>query len=757
MLYKKMLRDIWEYKIQFISVFLMAFVGVFIFAGVGGEAHCLEVNIDNYYQETNLADGWIYASDIDKGFVDKVKDLDPTTGTERQLIVSSEGDFSNKPEIQLHFLENNTISKFYLAEGKEFNLSDKDGVWLDKNFADAKHLKVGDNITFKFNDMEIKKEIKGLGYSPEYVYSVPYYSVSPDYNEYGFAYMSHKAFPMDDIQYNALNVKFDGDSKHFEDSLDDKFKKKDYNSFLSRHDHSSVSEFQNMISQFKMMANILPLVFILVSMLMLLTSMKRIIAHQRTQIGILKANGFKNRSIMLHYLSYGFILVLAGSVLGLILGPIVLYKMSYPSLNDLFRLPYLHPVGGMSFSYLVVIMVLLSVIVSYLSIREIVNEHPTTIIRPKAPKATTSSFVEKLRVWKRLSFNIRWNYRDAKRNHFRAIMTIIGVLGCTVILISAFGLYDGMTDAEHWEFDKIDHFESKLVVDNDASASQIDDVNKDVGGDKIMESAIEIESDSTKKSATLLVLNDTDLVTPTDIHQNEIEIADDEVAISQKMADMLGVGVGDTVKWHLKDSDKWVKVKINKIYGNPSYQGLMMSPKKMDKLGVNYTATSILSSKHIDKDYDGIKSIIYRDDMIKSSRDLNEPLWLIIYALMSFAVILALIVLYNLGLLSFLEMERDIGTLKVLGFKTLSLTKLLLTQSLVFILIGGLIGIPLGYRVLAMIWASSSEKFYIIPVLTWTNLICTFLIIFVVSIIINIYFSRKIKHLDMVDALKILE
>ncbi len=750
-----MLRDISNYKIQFISIFLMAFLAVLIFAGVSSEAISLEENVNSYYHDTNLADGWIFATQVDDDFVDAVNDLSPTTQTERQLVLSSKADFNTDPEIKLHFLEDNEISKFHLVEGEEFNLNDEDGVWLDKSFADNKSLKVGDSITFKFNDMEIEKEIKGLVYSPEYVYSLPYYAVKPNHAEYGFAYMSYKAFPMDNVPYNVLNVKFDGDAEKYDALLDEKLGD-DYNSFLQKDDHSSVSAYQNMITQLKMIANALPIVFIFISMLMLVTSMKRIITHQRTQIGILKANGFKTRSIMLHYISYCF-LVLVGSLLGLILGPIFIHKIAYPPLAKLFALPYFNPIGSMRFAYVVVIMVLLSMLFSYYSIRNIVNEHPSTIIRPKAPQATTSSFIEKLHFWKHLSFNIRWNYRDAKRHNFRAITTIVGVLACTMLLIYAFGLYDGMTDSEHWEFDKINHFENKLVVDADANASDINQVADRVDGDKIMESAIEIESHSAKKTGSLLVLNGTDLISPTDIHQNRIKINDDEVAISQKMADLLGVGVGDTVKFHIVGSDKWVDVKIDKIYGHPSSQGLMMSRKKLKDLGLNYTTTSIITTENVSREYDGIKSIISREEMIDSLHELNQSLWMMIYALMVFAIILATIVLYNLGLLSFLEMERDIGTLKVLGFKSRALTKLLLTQSLAFIIIGGLLGIPLGYYVLDMVWKSSSEKTFTLPSISLMNLFCTFLIILAVSICINIYFSCKIKKLDMVDALKILE
>ncbi|MER2013914.1 MAG: cell division protein FtsX, partial [Methanobrevibacter sp.] len=170
MLSKKMLRDIRKHKTQFLSIFLMAFLGVFVFAGVGGESVGLEVNSNDYYNDTNLADGWIYSANLDDKFLDDVNSLDPVTQTERQLVVDSVADFSNDPEITLHFVENNTISRFYLVEGKPLDINDGDGVWLDKSFADAKDLKVGDNITFEFSGFKMEKEIKGIGYSPEYVY-----------------------------------------------------------------------------------------------------------------------------------------------------------------------------------------------------------------------------------------------------------------------------------------------------------------------------------------------------------------------------------------------------------------------------------------------------------------------------------------------------------------------------------------------------------------------------------------------------------
>ena len=748
-----MMRDILKHKTQFISIFLMAFLGVFVFTGVSSEYMGNEAYINDYYEETNMADGWIYSPFLNDLFLYQVDVLGPTTQMERQLVVDSIADFENDPEITLHFVENNTISKFYLLEGKPLDINDSDGVWLDKNFADAKGLKIGDRISFESKGEKIDKEIKGLGYSPEYVYQPSSYSVIPDHNKIGYAYMSYKAFPNDNISYNVLNVKFDGSPSTFSKLLDFRLNGY-YSTFVQQSDHPSVHQFSETIANHKMMAGIFPVVFIIVTLLILLTTMTRIIMHQRTQIGILKANGFKNITIILHYISYGFWLVLLGSILGLFLGPRMIPPLFYPSMQESFALPSWGPGWDMSFIILIILMSIFSIAVSYYAVSIISNEKPSQAIKPKAPKVSTSGFVDRLKIWKRLSFNSRWNYRDAKRNKVRSLMTIIGVMGCSALLIGAFGLYDGMNDVKTWEYGQINHYESKLIVDENASTSQIDAAVSAVNGDKIMEDSIEIESDNTKKLGSLLVLNGTDLITPTDKVKNKIEIGNDEVSISQKMANMLNVSIGDTVKWHIMGSDKWVETKIDGIHADPISQGFIMSPNKLEGLGLNYTPTSVITSEHVNETYDGIKTFTTLEDIENNWDKLSEAVWLIIYVLSFFACILAAIVLYNLGLLSFTEIEREIATLKVLGFKTRDLRRLLLTQNLVFTTIGFILGIPLGLYVLDLMWSSSETSFYVIPSLTITNLLLSAVITFSLSIFVNLLFSKRIKNLDMVESLK---
>lgn len=731
----------------------MAFLGVYVFTGFGAESFGFEETSSTYYGETNLADGWIYASNIDDDFVNKVNDLSSTKDSERKLIVNSIADFDNDPDITLHFLEDNDISKFYLVKGEEFNLSDGDGVWLDIRFAEAKNLTVGDNMSFTFEGMTVEKEIKGLGYSPEHLYQTSDSSMIPDYDKMGFAYLSYEAFPVSDVPYNVLLVKYDGNSSNYEKQLDDDLTR-DYSSFLPRAQHPSFAEFQDETEQHQMMTDVIPVIFIIISMLTLLTTMTRIINNQRMQIGVLKALGFKNRTIMFHYISYGFWMVLAGSILGLILGPLTLPPIMFEEMADLYSIPYWLTGFNISFIVVTLLMVVLAALISYFACRNIVNESPSSAIRPKIPKVSTSGFLEKLGIWKKFSFNVRWNYRDAKRNKFRALMSIVGVMACTLIIVASFGCMDGFDEMKEWEYTDINHYSSKLVLEDNITASQVDYIADDVGGEKLMESSIEIKSGDIKKSGVITVLDDNKLYTPTDDNKNPISISSNEVSISTKMAQLLGVGVGDTIKWHIMGSDKWISTKVDKIHSDPTSQGIIVSKEKLDDLGLNYTATSVISSHGVDKNYSGVKTIFSMDSLTDSWDDMMESSMTIIYLLAAFASLLSVIVLYNLGLLSFTEIKREFATLKVLGFKSSQLRKLLLTQNLWFTTIGFVIGVPLGREVLQYLWGTMGDSFYLKANISLKTLIITFLITYVVSILVNLMFSGKIKKLNMVESLK---
>lgn len=751
-----MIRDIVNYKMQFLSIFLMAFIGVFVFTGMYVDTTSFETTIDTYYEDTNMADGWIYSNYLVDEFVYQVYLLGATTDMERQLVVESEAHLDNNPDVTLHFVENNTISKFYLLEGKPLDINDSEGVWIDKNFADAQNLKIGDEITFESNGTEITKTIRGLGYSPEYVYKQTEYSTSPNHTSTGFAYLSHKAFPDENITYNVLNVKFDGNPETFSKLLDYRLEGY-YTTFLKKSDQYSVNTIEETTSQLKSVSSILPSMFIFISMIMLLTTMKRIISHQRTQIGILKANGFKNSTITLHYLLPGFLVITLGSLLGSILGPNVFHIFTYPSRTFYFKFPYWVSIEFLDFAILIPIIGAISLIVTYYSIKDIVNEPSSTIIKPKPPESSTLSLFERLRIWKLLPFNFRWNYRNIKRNKFRSVMAIFGIIGCTVLLITGFTLYEQLNETKDWYFHDVNHFESKMIIDKNTDLSQIDYVAEEVKGEPIMESAIELSTNNTTEVVSLLVMDKTDLITLTNDNHDKIELGDDEVSISKKRADLLNISVGDTINCRLVGSDENIKVRIDKIHTSPFSQVLVMSPNKLEELGIDYTPTSIVTAQHINESYDGILNILYLNDLINDWDGMEKIPEMIINILIFFAVLLALVILYNLNLLSFTEMENEIATLKVLGFKSRYLTKLFATQSLFFIVVSFLLGIPISKYILSLVIPAFGKKVYMANSISVTNLVISFIIIISVSIIMNLYFSRKIKNLDMAESIKDLE
>ena len=174
---KKMLRDIKINKTQFIAIFLMAFLGIFAYCGIYAEYYGLDQTSNGFYTDTNLADGWIYNTTFDESSLDKINEF--SNQSDRQAVVQSVADINRDPDITLHFVENGTISKFYSVEGEDFNPHDESGVWLDKRFADERDFSVGDNITFEFEGHKINKKIRGLGYSPEYIYEASPSSLNP--------------------------------------------------------------------------------------------------------------------------------------------------------------------------------------------------------------------------------------------------------------------------------------------------------------------------------------------------------------------------------------------------------------------------------------------------------------------------------------------------------------------------------------------------------------------------------------------------
>ena len=759
MLFRKMLRDFKDHKAQFLSIFLMALIGVFAFTGISGEAVGLVEVSSSYYEDTNLADGWIYGEEIADDVFSDIKSMDEIKDAQREMVVDTVANYSSDPDITLHIVEGKqNISKFYLFKGQDFNPNDEEGIWIDKRFADGRNLDIGDKITLKFDGKEVSKTVRGIMYSPEYVYYIQEGSLLPDFSQVGFAYIPSKGADFD-IEYNTIAL--DGydelDEKDFKSALEEKLGQKAYVQYVDRDNNVGIKTLQDEISQHQMFSGIFPAIFVLVSLLTLVTTMSRVISAQRMQIGTLKAMGYSNNSIILHYLSYGFVLSLTGSVLGLVIGPLTIPYLFYPTMSSTYSLPRWGPSWDISFFAVAALMVVSSVLISYISVKGISDENPAETIRPKAPKLVSSGLIERTKIWKRFSFNERWNYRDAKRNKTRAIMSVFGVFACALLVMSAFGMVDSINDVEDWQYNQIYNFNSKLILEENITDSQLDHILDETGGEGIREEAIELKYKGIKKTGTLTVMNDSEYYKVTDANRNYIHLDPDGIAISDKMAEVLGLKVGDKVRWHVAGNPKWIDSEITETYSIPFGQGLIMSPEVFDEIGgddYNYSTNVVLTQKDVKENYAGVSSITTSEDIRKGWNTMTEALDLMVSVLTTFAIVLAVVVLYNLGLLSFTEIQRELATLKVLGFNSKSLRRLLLTQNLWFSTIGFILAIPGAYILMGIMMGSTGDEYcFPINIYLW-NFVASFLITFGLSVLVNLAFSRKIKKVNMVESLK---
>jgi putative ABC transport system permease protein len=235
---------------------------------------------------------------------------------------------------------------------------------------------------------------------------------------------------------------------------------------------------------------------------------------------------------------------------------------------------------------------------------------------------------------------------------------------------------------------------------------------------------------------------------------HQIELPHEGITLSRKTAELLGVEKGDSMQWHIYGEDKWINSTIDEINADPSNQGITVTQEKLEEFDYNFTPTMIVTDNSVNKSYDGISAIFTIDQLQNSWDDMMESGNLLIAILLIFALLLSVVMLYSLALLSFTEVEIDLATLKVLGFGSSIIRRMFLTQQVFLSVIGFIIGVPLGYRVLRVMMDSSGDTFYYPINYNPVTILLTFICVIGLTVVVNILLSRKIKEIDMVESLK---
>lgn len=813
MLLKKMFRDMGKNKMQFISIFLMAFLGVYIFTGVGGEWAGIEATRKGYYADTNLADGWIWGENLTKDDMAEIRKLDGVKDVQRRFYIETTGSDSNKPVIYLYGLENNEICMPYIAEGEEFDASSADKIWLDIQFAKAKNIKVGDSYTISFQGTDMTKTVAGLIYSSEYQYYANENDLWPDYNNIGFAYCSVNALPFKDyiintvksdeytvrelaemfltedqirdyskvidsvskdflvrilekednsefisnIPYDQIIITTDSNAKSLDTDIQSILGDR-YAVYTSRSETSGIQMLNSEVEQHKMIGSVFPIAFMLVAILAIITGMNRLINNQRIQIGTLGALGFSKTAIIIHYVGYGFWMSLFGAAAGLLIGPVTLPYAFYSSMASYYTLPQWRPGWDISFVLVAAATVAACSLTSFFTVIAIVKDAPAQALRPKAPKKIKLTAIERSSLWRKTGFNLRWNLRDFRRGKVKTLMGVVGTVSCMALLVCAFCCYDSMADMEKWMYDEIQICNTRITLDDSTRLKQAEKISADVSGELIETQAIEVQANGIKATANLTVCEGKGIYNITDTNRIPAAPDDDTVALSKKVAEKLGIDAGDKIKWHIYTSSNWVESAVTIIDRVPMSQGMVITRNTLEKSGYDFEPDYIDTMEAITEyKSDAVNNVLTRDDMHTFWTNYMETMNMMVAILILFAAILAVVVLYNMGLLSFTERQRELVTLKVIGFQSVTLRNLNVVQNLILSLIGVALGVPAGKALVKMMLDSAGDEFDMMVSLSFSSFLISAVVTVGVSLLVSLLFSKKLRELDMVSALKGVE
>ncbi len=756
---KKRLRDIRQNKMQFFNIFIMVFLGVFVFAGIHAYMDGMEKSADKYYENNNFQDIWLSGENFSNEDLEKVKNTENVKNAERLLTIKTE--LENKDDVTLdtNFIESNNISKMYVVDGEEF-CKDKKGVWFDSYLAKNLDLKVGDEITFTYQNMKITEKIIGLVNTPDHVYFVKDDTeIFPTHKNYGFIYLSINELPqwMPQI-FNQIIVDVDNIDKTQKTKADLENNIKSAIAVTDRESSVSYKGYNSEIEEGTTYSGVFTFLFLFIAVLSVTTTMNRFVKKQRTQIGTLKALGFKNRKIINHYVGYGFIISLAASLVGLLAGRFILGGFFLNMEMSYFEVPVYNTVLIPVVYILAIAVVVLITLVTYLSCRSILKESAVDALRLEIPKVKNTKFdLTTKGIFKKASISTRWNLRDVGRNKGRSLMAIVGITGCTMLMLCAFGMMDTMKSYLSWEFDKISNFEYKLSLSNNYTNEQFTSIIEKYGNQTSESFGIEIKNGDKKETNTLTVNDAPDKLKYTNHSKEYMDLKDDGIYITEKLSEKYDLKVGDEITWHIFGDDNWYTCKIAGLNRDPQNQQLNMTRKYFESLGFTYRADVLYTDDDLSntKTIDGVDTIQSIANLKQGMESMLETVQMMIVLLIVVSAILGFVIIYNLGILSFTEKQYQFATLKVLGFKDKQIKNIFVKQNLWLTVVGIVFGLPLGFLMLDYIFKSAlGDNYDFNAYISLISYLYATLGSLVVSVVVNKVLSRKVKSIDMVSSLK---
>ena len=804
-----------NYK-RFLSLICMAFLGVGFYAGIQSSSPDMLKTLDNFYDENNVYDISVISNvgltEDDLLKLSKIKNVELAINIQEK-------------DTYLEIEENNYVVKLIEYNSQMNNVHIKEGrlpknnneVSVDNALLENNNLKLGDNITIDGK----KYSIVGNVISPLYFsaerpnsnlgsgkvdYYIYVYNGSLDLEAYSNIYITVKGAKkyltnsdsykklinnvkkdidlikdkQQDIRYDELYSDIIETSEMYGISIDEsKFIKPKWYIY-DRLDNTSYKELINASDNLKKIGNIFPIIFFAISVLVSLISMMRMIEEDRVENGTLKSLGYNSFHITLKYVIYSLLATTIGSSVGAIFGSYMIPNVIWNIYKKIFFIPkfiYLLKSDYNALGLWICILCICgtSVIVCIKNLREV----PANLMRPKAPKSGKKILLERINfIWKKLKFSDKITIRNIFRYKSRVITTILGIAGCTALILAGFGLKDSIKDVIDFQFNNIIKYDKMLMTNE--SINQID-IEKELLNDDKVENYTNVNTQNIKvlfndeqHEVTMITPDDFNSISKSisliDLKTNNIidNISDNSCIISEKTAKLLDIDVGDKISLLDNDNNKY-DIKVSYIIKNYINQYLYINKNTYNNLFNNYKINSILislkeedkNSKEFDKKYisNGYALTIVDIDDIKSSMsDMLSSIDSIVAILIIAAASLAFVVLYNLSNINISERKREIATLKVLGFYPSEVDKYINRETVLLTILGIGIGLLFG-SYLSHFIISTCEPDYIMfdrHVYTLSYFYSLFITV-IFTIIVTIVTHFNLKKINMVTSLKNVE
>lgn len=818
---KDAFKEIINTRKRFLSILLIVLLGVGFFAGIRAVSPDMKKTADMYFDENKMMDIEVISTkgltDDDVKEIQDLQDVKIVEGTYSKDVLTKVDE--EEVVLKIHTLSDN-INCVKLQQG-EMPKNEEECV-VEESFLNSTNKKIGDTIILEAKDTlagpNLKnKEIKIVGTirSPLYISrergstklasgKINYYIYVPQSEIISQIYTEIYVRVKDADKLDTFSDEYEDKVKKVKSDIENVAKERTKSEYerlkvksdwymLDRNQNTGYASYSQDSERIANIGKVFPVVFFVIAALISLTSMTRMVEEQRVQIGTLKALGYTKVQIALKYIIYAVLATLIGGIIGMLLGfrilPEIIYNMyaMMYSMKDVV-LEFNTGIAITGLGLALICTVGATIIACYKEL----NLQPASLMRPKSPKAGKRVLLERISwLWSKLKFTQKVTIRNVFRYKKRVSMTIIGILGCTALMVAGFGLRESVSNMIPSQYGEVFLYDMSITLKNEQTSDEIqkyidevcniktNDKNNDVTDAMAFNmQAVEILNKETKQDIQLIVPEKTDVLSDYIVLENRVSkekysLSDNGVVITEKLAKLLGIKQGEKIT--IKNSnDKQAEVEVKGITRNYLMHYMYISPEYYESIfgeKVKYNTILLKEQSEVKKSEESenklgkkilensnISKVTFMSQTKSIFDEVMDNMTFVVWILIISAGLLAFVVLYNLANVNISERIRELATIKVLGFYDKEVYDYVGRETTILTIIGILLGLVAGYFLEMFILKTCELDILMFDtrISIWSYVYSASLtILFTLIVSVVTYFA--LKKIDMIESLKSVE